>query len=120
VVVVAPERAAGGRTLETLRLLSSRVDDALGVVVHGASDAESARADYVALVGRARFGALARLAYLGWIPTGPEATACWDPAAPAGRAVAALVGPWRQAPPARPHGGLQFFFEPLLAAREAA
>jgi MinD-like ATPase involved in chromosome partitioning or flagellar assembly len=120
VVIVTPEQAAGGETLETLRLLSSRVDDALGVVVHGAPDAARARADYAALVGRVRFGALARLAYLGWIPCDPEATAYWDPASPAGRAVAALVDPWRLAPPARPHGGLQFFFEPLLAAREAA
>jgi hypothetical protein len=34
--------------------------------------------------------------------------------------MAELVDPWRLAPLARVHGGMQFFFEPLLAAREAA
>jgi flagellar biosynthesis protein FlhG len=119
-VILPPDRVADAATLKMLGRLSSRADEALGVVLHGAADADRARADFAALVSATRFGAQACLTYLGWVPIDRDATACWTPAGPAGRRVAELVDPWRLAPPAKVHGGLQFFFEPLLAAREAA
>jgi MinD-like ATPase involved in chromosome partitioning or flagellar assembly len=120
-VILQPGGVADPATLKTLGVLARRVDQALGVVVHGAADAASAGAEFTALLRATTAGPPARLAYLGWVPAGPEATvAAWTPFGPASRALAELVAPWCSAPPARPRGGLQFFFEPLLAAGEAA
>ena len=116
-VIVPADRPAHEGTLATLRSFSSSADDPLGIVMHGTADAASGQSAYAALVRSTRFGALARLAYVGWLPA--------DGHADLGRRaeegpVTALVERWGFAPPARPRGGLQFCFEPLLAAQEAA